>query len=88
MKQTFWNDGTSQDVVRREDQNTSLVIKGSNYYNRGELSATATDTGNGFIVLFPSNSSTEQDYYVCLDYSQAYDLVLALSAFKKELGFV
>jgi hypothetical protein len=28
-----------------------------------------------------------QDYYVCLDYSQAYDLVLALSMFKEELGF-
>lgn len=28
-----------------------------------------------------------QDYYVCPAYSQARDLVVALSAFKEELGF-
>jgi hypothetical protein len=28
-----------------------------------------------------------QDHYVCLDYSQARDLVLASSEFKKTLGF-
>ena len=45
-------------------------------------------TGNGYIAFFPSHSSCVQDYYVCLDYSQAHDLILGLSAFKKELGFV
>lgn len=46
------------------------------------------NTGNGFIACFPAVHSTQQDYYVCLDYSQARDLVLALAEFKQELGFV
>lgn len=46
-----------------------------------------TDTGNGFIALFHAVHSTQQDYYVCLDYSQARDLVLGLAEFKQELGF-
>jgi len=48
---------------------------------------TLISTGNGFIAKFPSHRATHQDYYICLDYAQAYDLILALSAFKKELGF-
>ncbi len=80
-KETFWNENTSQEVVRKDGSSTSLVIKGKNYYFPGELSATATDTGNGCIILFPSNRSTTQDYYVCLDYSQAHDLIIAMSAF-------
>lgn len=83
---TYWSDRTSQDVVR--DGDTSEVIRGHGYYTPGEKSVILKDTGNGFIAHFPSNSFTQQDYYVCLDYAQAYDLVLALSAFKRELGFV
>jgi len=45
------------------------------------------DTGNGFIARFPAFTSTEQDSYVCLDYSQARNLVLALSVFQNGLGF-
>jgi hypothetical protein len=45
------------------------------------------DTGNGYIARFPSFSSTLQEYYICLTYDQARDLVLALSAFQEELGF-
>jgi hypothetical protein len=45
------------------------------------------DTGNGYIARFPPHSSTQQDYYICLTYDQARDLVLALSAFQEELGF-
>jgi len=39
------------------------------------------------VAIFPSNSSARQDYFVCMDYSQARDLVLALSHFQRELGF-
>lgn len=46
------------------------------------------NTGNGYIAHFPSHSHMRQDHYVCLDYDQAHDLILGLSAFKKELGFV
>jgi len=53
----------------------------------GKVACSLENTGNGFIALFPSNSCTRQDYYVCLDYEQAYTLILALSAFKNDLGF-
>ena len=65
----------------------SFVVRDKGYIKRGDIACKATDTGNGFIAKFPANSSVTQDYYVCLDYSQARDLVLALSPFKKALGF-
>lgn len=65
----------------------SFVVRGKGYINRGEIACKVTDTGNGFIAKFPANSPVNQDYYVCLDYSQARDLVLALSPFKDTLGF-
>ncbi len=39
-----------------------------------------TDTGNGYIVKFPTYSSVKQDNYVCLDYSEADYLFKALKA--------
>jgi len=83
---TYWDGKTSQDVLRIDD--TAMVIKGHGYHDMGATSVVLTNTGNGYIAKFPSHNSTSQDYYVCLDYGQAYDLVLAFSAFKKELGFV
>lgn len=82
----YWDGNTSQDVVR--DGDTSRVIMGHGYRDKGASSCVVQDTGNGYIAKFPAHNCTEQDYYVCLDYGQAYDLILALSAFKKELGFV
>lgn len=82
---TYWDGNTSQEVFRVND--TAMVIKSHGYYKPGEASVELTNTGNGYIAKFPAHSSTTQDYYVCLDYAQAYDLILALSAFKKELGF-
>lgn len=67
--------------------NTARVVAGESYYRTGETLCQLDNTGNGFIAKFPSHRSTHQDYYVCLDYAQAYDLILAFSAFKKELGF-
>lgn len=75
-----------EDIVDRLD-NVADVTQGLGYYTQGELRCRVQDTGNGFIARFPGNSSTTQDYYVCLDYAQARDIVLGLSAFKKELGF-
>lgn len=66
----------------------SCVIAGEGYKRPGKVLCSLTNTGNGYIAHFPSSSSTQQDYYVCLDYAQAHDLILALSMFKKELGFV
>ena len=64
------------------------VNAGEGYRRPGETLCRVTNTGNGYIAKFPANNCTLQDYYVCLDYSQAHDLILALSMFKKELGFV
>lgn len=76
----------TETVHRRGD--TAYVKCGEGYRHPGALLATVTSTGNGYIAHFRSFSSTTQDYYVCLDYAQAYDLVQGLSMFKKELGFV
>jgi len=56
-------------------------------HHRGHVACILKDTGNGFIAHFQSDRVTVQDHYVCLDYSQARDLVLAFSEFKKTLGF-
>lgn len=75
-----------EDIVERNDE-MATVTQGLGYHKPGNLRCQLTDTGNGFIARFPGNSSTTQDYYVCLDYAQARDIVLALSKFQKELGF-
>jgi len=77
-----------QTIVR--DGDTASVVAGDGYreHIRHNALCEVTDTGNGYIVKFPASDCTKQDYYVCLDYSQAYDMILGLSAFKKELGFV
>ncbi len=77
----------SEETIRRRG-NKSRVIAGKKYYNPGRTLCEVTDTGNGFIAKFPSHNSVTQDYYVCLDYAQAYDMILGLSAFKEDLGFV
>ena len=76
-KETVWRSG---------DQ--SYAKAGEGYYRPGEILCHLENTGNGYIACFPANDCTRQDYYVCLDYAQAHDLILALSMFKKELGFV
>jgi hypothetical protein len=53
----------------------------------GEVRCELRETGNGFIAFFPAHNSVTQDYYICMGYDQARDLVLALSKFKKALGF-
>lgn len=68
--------------------NEAAVKAKSGYNPEAKTRCHVENTGNGYIAFFPSHSSCVQDYYVCLDYAQAYDLILGLSAFKKELGFV
>lgn len=76
----------TEDLVSRRGE-TSTVTQGSGYRSPGDVRCLLTNTGNGYIAQFPANTCTRQDYFVCLDYSQARDLVLALSMFKTELGF-
>ena len=85
MKAIYKSDNTEQIVVRMDD--VAQVTNGMGYAWPGEATCEVINTGNGYIAYFPATSSTTQDYYVCLDYDQARDLVLGLSMFKKELGF-
>lgn len=54
--------------------------EGYTYSNR--LLAKITDTGNGFIFKSKSWSRTEQDNYICMDYSEAELLLNMLKHFK------
>jgi len=82
---SYISDGVEDVVGRIED--TAVVSQGKGYSHPGRTRCVVENTGNGYIALFPAHSPTHQDYYVCLDYTQARDLVLGLSEFKKELGF-
>ncbi len=86
MTTKFKSPGGCVDVVSRGDVQ-STVVQGAGYSNPGHHACELIDTGNGFIARFPALRTCDQDYYVCLNYSQARDLVLAASAFKQELGF-
>ena len=85
MKAIYKSDNTEQIVVRMDD--VAQVTNGMGYAWPGEATCEVINTGNGYIAHFPATNCTTQDYYVCLDYAQARDLVLGLSMFKKELGF-
>lgn len=85
MTKTYISDNCVDHVDRVE--NVADVTQGLGYYSKGDLRCRAVNSGNGFIIRYPARNCVTQDYYVCLDYSQARDLVLALSAFQKELGF-
>ena len=67
--------------------NVAIVRGGDGYYKSASPLCIVENTGNGYIAHFPAHSNHRQDHYVCLDYDQAHDLILGLSAFKKELGF-
>ena len=69
-------DGLTMNI--RKDGNKTKLKFGNGYSYPGETAAILTDTGNGYICKFKSQSITTQDYYVCLDYSQASDLYLLL----------
>ena len=68
--------------------NKAVVRAEKGYMPHIDKLLTLKDTGNGYIAKFHSPSSAHQDYYVCLDYAQAYDLYNALAAigFSKSEG--
>lgn len=69
-------DGLTMNI--RQKGNKTRLKFGNGYSYPGETAAILTDTGNGYICKFKSQSITTQDYYVCLNYSQASDLYLLL----------
>jgi hypothetical protein len=82
---TYRDEHTTQDVYRFGD--SAVVYRKEGYTKPDTASVIVENTGNGYIARFPASNCTEQDYYVCMDYSQMYDLIIAMSAFKKDLGF-
>ena len=52
----------------------------------GRVLVKVKDTDCGLIAKFPSWRTTEQDYYVCLDYAQAADLYEALKQYA-DMGY-
>jgi hypothetical protein len=85
MTDRYISDRT-EDLVDRHGP-IAIVTQGLGYFTPGQDRCVLTDTGNGFVAKFPAHNSTTQDYYLCMDYSQARDIVLALSMFKSDLGF-
>ena len=73
---TFNVDGATMHI-KQKGSKTKLKF-GNGYSYPGETAAILADTGNGYICKFKSQSITTQDYYVCLDYSQAQDLYCML----------
>lgn len=74
------------EIVKRKKNGNIVVIANDEYAEGvvGEVLCKLKDSGNGLIAKFPSHSSCYQDYYVCLDYAQAHDLMLALNEHFKE----
>jgi hypothetical protein len=64
------------------ESGTKVVGKFDGEYNDnllGKKAITTKNTGNGWIIKWHSWNSVTQDYYVCLDYSQAQELVNTLA---------
>jgi hypothetical protein len=63
----------SEDSKHKVVQNGNItkVKAAGGYCPHVGLLCKIKDTGNGFIVKFPSYSSVEQDNYICLDYAEA-----------------
>ena len=82
-----WRDteGCQQTVYQKGA--VTRVFRGTGYLRERSLACELRDTGNGYIARFPAANCTVQDAYVCLDYSQARELVLALAPHATDLGF-
>lgn len=72
---------SEKEIVRANGSCSKVKVLSGEGYSIPKLSTLASlkDTGNGFIVKFPSHSSVRQDNYVCLDYAEADYLYKALT---------
>lgn len=68
----------------KETTDKVKLIAGAGYTYPGRPLAWIKDTGNGFILKFPSHSCTIQDSYVCLDYAEAEYALKLLSYLKSK----
>lgn len=83
----LWRDSTGNLEEVQQVDGVVLVVRSSGYVRPGSVACELNDTGNGYIARFPAHSSCDQDKYVCLDYDDARNLILALTPHARELGF-
>jgi len=63
-------DGFTESIYK--DDNGGYVLKaGAGYNSNVDILCTIDDTNNGYIAYIPSYSSSMQDNYICMDYSEA-----------------
>ena len=72
-------------VIGKDTVKIKVKYHGLGEHVKGETLCKLKATGNGYIAKFPSYSATYQDYYVCLDPSQASDLLKALVMQSRQL---
>lgn len=73
--------------VKQTTDTVSIKARKGNWnaHMDGKTLCKLKSTGNGYIAKFPAHTSMYQDYYVCLDYAQASDLLKALVIGSKQL---
>ncbi len=83
----LWWDSSGCIAEVQQDGDTVRVVRGRGYVRPDSVALELTDTGNGFIARFPGHGNCDMDHCISLDYSQARELVLALTPHAKGLGF-
>lgn len=83
----LWRDSEGLLEEVQEKGRVVRVVRRDGYARQNSVACELTDTGNGFIVRFLAHSSWDQDKYICMDYDETRNLVLALTPHAKELGF-
>ena len=83
--EVFEEDGMVERIIDDDDGDSYVLKAGGGYTPGVDTLCEITDTGNGYIAYFPSYSSTMQDNYICMDYSEAdYLRKLLAYIYKKE----
>jgi hypothetical protein len=67
-----------EDLIVIQKEGKVVLKAGAAYTIPGKTLCKIKDTGNGFIAKFPAWNNTDQDNYVCLDYSEAEYLMKGL----------
>lgn len=65
----FEEDGFVEKIV--DDTELISLYAGGGYSSHVDLLANLRDTNNGYIMYIPSYNCTNQDNYICMDYSEA-----------------
>jgi len=68
---TDTEDYTFNEYIYENDKDNVKLIAGAGYSAHVDTLCKLTNTGNGFIAHFPSHSTSYQDNYICIDYSEA-----------------